>query len=216
MKILVADAHPVVRAGLKHNLKHLGNVSFLEAGSEQEATEALASEPSINLVISDLVFGAESGDRFRVLKALRQANRNVPIVVFSILESREVVLKSIDLGAMGYIPKSLSEADILAVIRRVLDGETWVPTKLLQQSERTRSTDTEPPLSHTESISALTDRQKEVFDLLAQGRSNRQIAASLGVSEHTIRVHMSAILKTLGLKNRTQAAILASQASQPA
>ena len=89
-------------------------------------------------------------------------------------------------------------------------------TKLLQQTKPAQVADAKPPLSRPESISALTDRQKEVFDLLAQGRSNRQIAASLGVSEHTIRVHMSAILKTLGLKNRTQAAILASQANQPA
>ncbi len=216
MKILVADAYPVVRAGLKHNLKHLGDVTFVEAGSEHEAITTLAAEPNIDLVISDLVLGADGIDRFRILRALRNANRNVPIIVFSVLESRDVVLKSIDLGAMGYIPKSLSEDDIQAVIRRVLDGETWVPTKLLQQPEPARRDDTQPPLSHPESISDLTDRQKEVFDLLAQGRSNRQIAASLGVSEHTIRVHMSAILKTLGLKNRTQAAILASQINQPA
>ncbi len=216
MKILIADAHPVVRVGLKHNLNQLGNVLFLESGSGSDAVTTLTANPDIDLVVTDLVFPADKADRSQYLRALLEANPNVPIIIFSVLESRDVVLKSIHLGAMGYVPKSFAEADIIAVVRRVLDGETWIPTELLQRSEPERTVD--PPLSldQSEAIAALTDRQKEVFDLLANGRSNRQIALSLGVSEHTIRVHMSAILRTLGLKNRTQAAILASQLTQAA
>ncbi len=211
MKILIADAHPVVRVGLKHHLKQLGDVSFIEAGSAVDAIAALSANADVDLVLSDLIFSPGETDRFQSLRGLRRTNPNVPVIIFSVLESRDVVLKSIDLGAMGYVPKSLAEADIMAIVRRVLDGETWVPTKLLQQAEPDRPSDPLPSLGQSDAVATLTSRQKEVFDLLAQGRSNRQIASSLGVSEHTVRVHMSAILKTLGLKNRTQAAILASQ-----
>ena len=211
MKILIADAHPVVRVGLKHHLKQLGDVSFVEAGSVADAIAALSANPDTDLVLSDLIFSPDETDRFQCLRGLRRTDPDVPIIIFSVLESRDVVLRSIDLGAMGYVPKSFAEADIIAIVRRVLDGETWLPTKLLQQSGPDRASDLRPVLGNSNAVAALTNRQKEVFDLLAQGRSNRQIASSLGVSEHTVRVHMSAILKTLGMKNRTQAAILASQ-----
>ncbi len=211
MKILIADPYPVVRIGLKHHLKQLGDVSFIEAGSVTDTIAALSANPDVDLVLSDLIFSSDDTDRFRCLRGIRQTNPNVPVVIFSVIESREVVLRSIDLGAMGYIPKSFVEADIVAVVRRVLDGETWVPTKLLQRSEADGSSEPRPTFGKSDAVAALTHRQTEVFSLLSQGKSNRQIASSLGVSEHTVRVHMSAILKTLGLKNRTQAAILASQ-----
>ncbi len=214
MKILIADAHPVVRIGLKHHLKQLGDVAFVEAGTGDDAVAALSANRDVTLVICDLAPEGSATDRFKCLRGLRKTNAQVPIIVFSVHEARDIVLKSIDLGARAYLPKSFEEADIIAAVRRVLDGETWVPTRLLQQPATQPELEQQPSLGHSEAVSALTDRQKEVFDLLSQGRSNRQIAASLGVSEHTVRVHMSAILKTLGLKNRTQAAIMASNVKQ--
>ncbi len=211
MKILIADDHWVVRAGLGHVLSELDKTTILEAASFPEATDLLKENQDTNLVILDLLMPGNSP--FSGLQEVRQQLPTVPVIVFSILESRDDVLRAIDLGAMGYIAKSTGGKEIVDIIRRVMAGEIWVPKDLLTQSTAAGAMQEplayEPEGRHAHSIEDLTGRQREVFELLSQGKSNRQIAVDLGVSEHTVRVHMTAILRSLGVENRTQAAVLA-------
>ncbi|MHA1565913.1 MAG: response regulator [Alphaproteobacteria bacterium] len=210
MKILSADDHWVVRAGLKHILRDLKGAEVIEAASFPDAMSAAQEHTDLDLIILDLLMPGNTP--FAGLQELREAAPNVPIIVFSIIESREEVLRSIDLGAMGYISKATKGDEIVAIIRRVLAGEIWVPKELLTQGapavmqERMHF---ETDARKASSIEELTNRQRQVFDLLSQGKSNRHIALDLGVSEHTVRVHMTAILRALGVENRTQAAVLA-------
>lgn len=211
MKILIADDHWVVRAGLRHVLAELDKAEILEVSSFPEAVTALGENQDINLVILDLLMPGNSP--FAGLQEVRQQLTTVPVIVFSILESRDDVLRAIDLGAMGYVAKSTSGKDLIEIIRRVMSGEIWVPKDLLTQPPSSGAMQEplayEPEGRHAHSIEDLTGRQREVFELLSQGKSNRQIAVDLGVSEHTVRVHMTAILRSLGVENRTQAAVLA-------
>ncbi len=211
MKILVSDDHWVIRAGLKHLLTSVDGTEVLEAADFPATTKALKDHPDINLVILDLLMPGNTP--FAGLQEARRQLSTVPIIIFSVLESRDDVLRTIDLGAMGYISKSTPGTDILDIITRVMAGEIWVPKNLLTQpSGEGAMQDTlayEAQSRQAHSIEDLTGRQREVFELLSQGKSNRQIAGDLGVSEHTVRVHMTAILRSLGVENRTQAAVLA-------
>ena len=211
MKILIADDHWVVRAGLRHVLDELDATEIMEAASFPDAVAALKDNQDINLVILDLLMPGNSP--FAGLQEVRQQLPTVPVIVFSILESRDDVLRAIDLGAMGYVAKSTAGSEIVEIVRRVMAGEIWIPKDLLTQPATAGAMQEpltyEPEGRHAHSIEDLTGRQREVFELLAQGKSNRQIADDLGVSEHTVRVHMTAILRSLGVENRTQAAVLA-------
>ena len=211
MNVLVADDHWIVRAGIKHLLGELGKVSVVEAASYEEALEAAGSH-DLDLVLIDLMMPDRAP--FVGLQALIDLVPSVPVIVLSVLDTRDDVLRAIEIGAMGFVTKKASGEEILAVIERVLSGEIWVPRDLVARSRGGRDELPPPALaadSRTNPIAALTARQRQVFNLLAQGKSNRQIARDLGVSEHTVRVHISAILKTLHVENRTQAAVLAAE-----
>lgn len=210
MKILSADDHWVVRAGLKHLLRELDDPEIVEVADFPAALQAVEAHPDFDLIILDLLMPGNTP--FAGLQELREAAPTIPIVIFSIIESREEVLRSIDLGAMGYISKSTKGEEIVSIIRRVLAGEIWIPKNLLTQGSPTVMQERmhfETDAHKASSIEELTNRQREVFELLSQGKSNRHIALDLGVSEHTVRVHMTAILRALRVENRTQAAVLA-------
>ena len=210
MKILTADDHWVVRAGLKHILRDFKGAEIIEASNFVDALATAKKHNDLDLIVLDLLMPGNTP--FAGLQELREALPNVPIVIFSIIESREEVLRSIDLGAMGYISKATAGDEIVAIIRRVLAGEIWVPRELLIQATPTVMQERmhfQTDARKASSIEELTRRQREVFDLLSHGKSNRHIALDLGVSEHTVRVHMTAILRALGVENRTQAAVLA-------
>ena len=209
MKILVVDDHSVFRAGLGQLLKTLDSeAQIIEATRFDEAEKAVAENRDLDLITVDLVMpGCEP---FTGLESLRQKAPDVPVVVLSVIEQRRDVIRAIELGAMGYIPKAAKSEEILQGLRQVLEGNVYVPRSLLNQPE---SGETAPSASaQAESrrlVETLTQRQREVFELLAQGKSNPEIARDLGVSAHTVRIHISAILRALGVSNRTQAAVLA-------
>ena len=213
MHVLIVDDHWVSRAGVKHLLTLLDkDVSLVEASGAEEALEIAASQEHLDLILLDLVMPGM--DPFAGLKALTERCPGVPIVVFSVNERRQDVLRTIDLGAMGYIPKSSDAEEILSALRQVLSGNMYLPSGILSKPQAA-------PMpggvelergdlgSYDDLQKDLTKRQLEVFNLLAKGMSNRQIAQNLDVSEHTIRIHISAILRTLKVSNRTQAALIA-------
>ena len=218
MKILAADDHWVFRAGLKHLVKQLDrDLEVLEAGSYDELFNIATQNNDIDLVLLDLLMPGR--DMFSGLTELRDLAPGVPVVVISAVENRRDVLRAIELGAMGYIPKSASGDEMLKAIRQVIDGDIYMPRALLQRIQEPSAVETpveQPAAPETaERVSMLTRRQNDVFGLLGQGKSNADIAQDLGMSEHTVRIHVSAILRTLKVSNRTQAALMAASAYRP-
>ena len=210
MKVLVADDHSVFRTGLKHVLKSLDdNVDIVEAANFSEAIDAISNGEKVDLILIDLLMpGMEP---FEGLRAMADRCVDVPLVVVSAVENRQDTLRAIDLGAMGYIPKTASGDEFLRLLRLVLDGEIVLPRMLMGRREQSASPipQSRGPVARSEQLDGLTKRQREVLALLAQGKPNIEIAKDLGVSEKTVRFYISAILKSLKVANRTQAALLA-------
>ena len=213
MKVLLVDDNWVCRAGLKPLLSEInGKAEVLEAESFDEALEVAAENSDLNLVVLDILSPSiGSMDSVReLLSRLPQAT----LVTFSRVESRQDVLRAIELGAAGYIPKSAAGDEIVKALQLVLSGEIYLPRMLLKETPRQEAdatsfmpTDAAP----RQAIANLTARQRQVLGYLAQGMTNTKIANQLGLSENTVRIHISAILRTLDLDNRTQAALLAAE-----
>ena len=211
MKVLIVDDHWVFRAGLRHLVEGMEDeVTVLEADNFEEASKLASENRDLDLIILDLLM--PDSDPFTGLRELRETYPTVPVVVLSVLEQRRDVIRAIELGAMGYIPKAATGDEIIKALQHVLAGDIFVPRALLDTRVKRAPSSEVSPAAQADNrrlVETLTQRQREVFDLLAQGKSNPEIARELGVSAHTVRIHISAILRALGVSNRTQAAVLA-------
>jgi DNA-binding NarL/FixJ family response regulator len=209
MKVLVADDHSVFRTGLVQVLRVLRrDVDVVEATDFDEAVTIVSGPGEFDLVLVDLLMpGMEP---FEGLKALTELLPDVPVVVVSAVENRQDTLRAIDLGAMGYIPKTASSDEFLRLLNLVLEGEIVLPRNVMDRRESASPiAGSRENSAYNEQLATLTKRQRQVLDLLAQGKPNVEIARELGVSEKTVRFYISAILKSLKVNNRTQAALIA-------
>lgn len=217
MKILSADDHSVFRQGLKTIVETFdSSAEFLEAESFTVALKMLKNSGAIDLVLLDLMMPGM--DAFEGLVAMRDAAPNTPIVIVSMIESRKDVLQAIELGAHGFIPKAADPAEMVEALRAVMAGQVYLPPALLlktNDSKGVKQSTKTSRVSAEQRLSVLTGRQREVAELLGQGMTNAQIAENLGLSESTVRLHVSTILDKLDLSNRTQVALLAAQTTDP-
>lgn len=202
LKILLADDHAMLREGLRHVLCRLADeLEILEAGNFNDAIAIARDNPGLSLAVLDLNMpGMES---FAGLQAVAAAAPTVPIVVMSGSENPIDMRRALDCGAMGYIPKSENTAVMLTALRLVLEGGLYVPPALLRQSE-TADTGVMP-----NPYESMTPRQRAVLTLIVQGKSNKDIARELDLSEATVKAHISAILRVFNVSNRTQAVLQA-------
>jgi DNA-binding NarL/FixJ family response regulator len=206
MKILVVDDHPLILEALHHTLKQLGTeVDVLDAASGEGGRALAAANPDADLMLFDL--GLPGVDGFALLRELRDAHPSIPVVVLSGSERREDVLRALDLGAMGYIPKSVSNEVLLQALRLVFSGGVYLPSSALAAGMP------EPAGPRATSVRdlGLTDRQAQVLTLILQGKPNKLICRHLGLAEGTVKIHVAAILRALGVHTRTQAVIEASR-----
>ena len=212
MKILLADDQWSSRAGISYLLRSLEqNVSIVEASTLDEVHGVLRGDDDPDLILLDLVM--LGSDVFSGIKSLHERFPNTPMVVFSVMDRRSDVLYAIELGARGYIPKAADGDEILKAVKHVRAGDIYVSRALLEarSAPEKQPSRRAPTNNHLrELVDRMTDRQHDVFGLLAEGKSNPDIAKDLGLSSHTVRIHISAILRALGVSNRTQAALLAS------
>jgi DNA-binding NarL/FixJ family response regulator len=212
MKILTVDNHWVCRTGLRPVLAKLDpDAQVLEAETYEKALKLASGNKDVKLVVMDLLL-----PDLRSLDALREMLGKLPqasLVVFSTVENRHDILQAVELGAAGFIPKTADGEEIAKAIKLVLAGEIYLPRQLLKESARKGNGASFPPGDGAprQAISNLTARQRQVLGHLAQGMTNTKIATELGLSENTVRIHISAILRTLDLDNRTQAALLAAE-----
>jgi DNA-binding NarL/FixJ family response regulator len=207
MKILVVDDHPLIREALQQALCGLeGDVKVIDAGTPEEATRAARAHPELDLVLLDLSLGDASG--FEVLSSLREEFPALPVVVLSAVGDRETILKTLDVGAMGFISKNSSSKVLLGALRLVLSGGVYLPPEVLEQRSGGAPLPAAPSGERWQNALAtldLTERQLQVLKLVIQGKPNKIIARELNVAEGTVKIHVTAILKALNVGNRTQA-----------
>jgi DNA-binding NarL/FixJ family response regulator len=199
-KLVVIDDHPLFRGALKQSLSGAGLAAeILEAGTLEAAGHLLAADPTIDLVLLDLAMPGAQG--LSGLLYLRAQHPEIPVVIVSASEDARTIRRAIELGASGYVPKSQPVDTIRAAVRAVLAGEVWTPPDISLAQDDAETSDL------IKRLAALTPQQVKVLTMLGEGLLNKQIAFKLGVSEATIKAHVSAILQKLGVDSRTQAVI---------
>lgn len=201
--ILVADDHPLFREALKGAVARLlPGATLVESDSADALFASAEAHPQADLLLMDLNMPGAHG--FSALVHLRAVQPQLPVVVVSAREEPGIVRRALEHGAAGFIPKSSDPAVIREAIATVLDGGQWAPA----QAEEGAGLGEEEALI-ARRIRELTPQQFRVLGMLGSGLLNKQIGHALGVSEATVKAHMTAILRKLGASNRTQAILLA-------
>jgi DNA-binding NarL/FixJ family response regulator len=201
--LLIADDHPLFRGALREAVSGLiAGARIAEAGTFEEVSEILEREGDLDLILLDLAMPGVRG--FSGLMYLRAQYPSLPIVVVSANDDPAVIRRCMDFGASGFIPKTLGIEALRQAITRVLQGEVWIPSDI----DLARQADAESSVMIAR-LSTLTPQQVRVLMMLSSGLLNKQIAYELGVSEATVKAHVSAILQKLGVESRTQAVIAA-------
>lgn len=212
MKILIADDHELFLNGLEFVLEtEFKDSEVVLAKNYTEIFEQLAAHKNFDLIITDLAM--PGANWLEALNRIHQMAGETPIIIVSAVFDKEILQKTLEVGVSGYIPKSSSNAVMLGAINLVLAGGVYIPHELLDNTvnnkEITKEIKTLQTLSDEQvskkSTKKLTPRQIEVIKAIARGLSNKLIAYELGLTEGTVKVHVTVILKVLGVNNRTAA-----------
>jgi DNA-binding NarL/FixJ family response regulator len=231
MKVLLIDDHPLILAALQAVIQGLGDdVTVTGADSAQTARTILQRDDDFDLVLLDLQLG--DADGFDVLTEFRAAYPALPVVVVSASDRASDVIRSIDLGAMGFVPKRSANDLLFEALRQVMSGGIYVPPMTLgaeRAAQPARGGDTVPSFMPRVADAAgesgfqtqpslaslgLTPRQTDVLALLLQAKPNKLIARELSLSVETVKDHVAAVLRALGVNSRTQAVLAVSQMTQ--
>jgi DNA-binding NarL/FixJ family response regulator len=235
MKVLLVDDHPLILSALQAVIRTLGDdVEVVGVDTADAARAALREDPDRDLVLLDLALGPVDG--FDVLAEFRAAYPAVPVVVVSASDRISDVIRAIDLGAMGFVPKNSSNAELFRALDMVMGGGMYVPPAMLGlvplpatagdtvpgvmrrtapaaplgEQARPEAHQTVSPLAEV----GLTPRQSDVLALLLKGLPNKLIARELNLSVETVKDHVAAVLRALGVSSRTQAVLAVSQMTQ--
>jgi len=211
MKVLVVDDHALIREALRGVLSELRtDVVVQEACNSQQAMRRIEQDPALELVLLDL--NLPDADGFEVLAALRDGYVGLSVVVLSGQSDRESVQRALDLGALGFIPKSAPREVMLTAFNLIFAGGIYIPPEILggpKSVMKVASGKVEREKPVLPSGLGLTERQIDVLALMMRGKSNKAICRDLDLAEQTVKTHVSAILKTLKATNRTEAVIAA-------
>lgn len=215
LRLVLADDHALFRGGLILLIRMMNRpVEILEANDFDQAIGHLSEGPPVDLLLLDLLMPGMNG--IEGISRICRTWPDVPVVVVSVREDSKAIRDALKAGAMGYIPKTSSPEVTTNALRFILSGGIYVPPQVLHLNETRPDPLPSPqerpsPLPEQAAESnpfGLTERQIEVLRLMAEGRSNKDIAADLDIAPGTVKMHVSRIFKTLGVDNRTQAASL--------
>ena len=228
MKVLLIDDHPLILSALQSVIQGLGDdVTVVGAGSARAARETLQADSDFDLVLLDLQLG--DADGFDVLVEFRAQYPALPVVVVSASDRSSDVIRAIDLGAMGFVPKRASNDTLFEALHMVMSGGIYVPPMTMgaEPAPRQPEGDTVPSVlrvvreqaeaqracrrSRRSTSLGLTPRQTDVLALLLQGKPNKLIARDLNLSVETVKDHVAAVLRALDVSSRTQAVLAVSQ-----
>ncbi len=202
----IADDHPLFRNALLDVLHtHFPEAENTESANLDDALAAPKANPDLDLLLLDINMPG-SQDLFGLI-CVRKQYPDIPVVMVSAWQDKEIISRAMGHGASGYIPKSMPSESIAEAITAVLNGEHWVPPSVRSQLHRP-----DPQVVDlADRIASLTPQQYKVLCALREGQLNKQIAYDLGITEATIKAHITAIFRKLGVSNRTQAVIMLSK-----
>ena len=202
MKVLITDEHSLFRDGVSLRLKQINqDITILQTSNLEDMQKTLSREANIDILILDIDLA--NSNITETINKIKTASSNTKIVAISSSEDTRDIKKILAFGVKGYIPKR-SDGNILSgALKLILDGGTYIPPEMIENIGDL-SYHLNIPLKKN-----LTNRQSQVLDLIAQGKSNKQIAYDMGVSEATVKLHINALLRSLKVNNRTQAVVTA-------
>jgi len=200
-RIIIVDDHPLFRDALNNSLTSaFEDITTRQCGSLMELVELLKEDSDVDLLLLDLNMPGVQG--FSGLLFLRAQYPSIPVLIVSATGDASTINRALHFGASGFVPKSRPIEEIRSAVRAVTDGEIWVPPDVdLSQAGSSEEEEL------VEKLASLTPQQVRVLVMLGDGLLNKQIAYELGVSEATIKAHVSAILQKLNVDSRTQAVI---------
>ncbi|WP_265517279.1 response regulator [Nitratireductor luteus] len=207
MKVLIVDDHVLIREALRGALKEIvDDAAIIEAPDSARASRSVEENPDIGLILLDLYLPDGSGLDF--LAELREHHPAIAVAVLSGSDDRKDIARALELGAAGFIPKSIQREVMLGALKLIFSGGVYIPPEFLGRS---RTAPTMPPRERPPSATelGLTRRQMEVLTLMMEGKSNKAICRVLDMAEPTVKNHVTAILKALNVTNRTEAVIAA-------
>lgn len=213
MKFLVADDHHLIREGLRYALEGaFDELSIVEATDGNQVLQGVAGNPDLDLILLDYFMPETNG--FALVSELCERYPDIPVIVLSGASDPALVHKLLDCGAAGFLSKTTDHGVILEALQLVLAGGVYMPPDLAPElaealSDCTDYAPSDGTMATEHLLKQLTQRQYEVLQLMARGKTNKDISRQLGISENTIKVHVTAILKVLGVSNRTQAVLVA-------
>tara|TARA_B100000768_G_scaffold38838_1_gene37684 strand:- start:5588 stop:6265 length:678 start_codon:yes stop_codon:yes gene_type:complete len=207
MHTLIVDDHAFVCVGLKATLlDRLSDIKVSTASDGAKALDILLND-SIDLAVIDLFMPGGDGG-FDFIDTVCQTYPKLPIIVLSASENPAHIRKCLDIGAKGFVTKSAPKEILFTAITKVLAGDRYIPSALLTAQGDGGRGNSDLQASADNVTQLLTERQLEILALISKGLSNKLIARELFLSENTVKVHVSAILRALSLSNRTQAGLV--------
>lgn len=201
VRVALVDDHEIVRRGLRELLESAGLVVVGEAGT---AAEAVRRMPALHPDVVLLDMQLPDGTGVEVCREIRAVLPETRVLVLTSYDDDEALFASILAGASGYLLKQVRGGDLVDAVRRVADGQSLLsPEVTARVLERLR----QPASAQDPGLAALTEQERRVLDLVAEGLTNRQVGSRLGLAEKTVKNHVSGVLAKLGLGSRTQAAL---------
>lgn len=204
MRVLITDEQSLFRDGLSLRLQQINpNIGIIQAPNLNDMFKILSKEKDLEFLILDIDLAELNAAE--VIGKIKLSNPNTKIIAISASEDIRNIKKILSCDVKGYIPKKLDSNILSGALKLILDGGTYIPPALLDNHKMQNLCNPSVfPLKKN-----LTNRQSQVLDLIAQGKSNKQIAYDMGVSEATVKLHINALLRSLKVNNRTQAVITA-------
>ncbi len=205
LRVFLLDDHELVRRGLRELLEGTGEIVVV--GESGSAAEATARIPALRPDLAILDARLPDGSGIDVCRDVRSIDPSIPALILTSYDDDEALFAAILAGAAGYVLKAINGDDLLDAVRRVAAGQSLIdPTLTARVLERVRH-----PEPAVDELAHLTEREREILTLIAEGLTNRQIGARLHLAEKTVKNYVSSLLAKLGLERRTQAAVLAAR-----
>jgi len=208
LNILIADDHELIREGIRQSLKELNSGgAIFEAEDEQQVQTILQTE-HIDVLLLDLVL--PNGKSFKLLESATTYYPEMKVAMLTASDDINDVRKCMDYGAAAFITKTSGKSNLINALRLVIAGGVYISPELIGKINQSQI-DVAKDADDEKKINSLTNRQREVLALVCKGSSNKEIAGLLGLSENTVKIHVTGVLKCLAVSNRTQAVLFANK-----
>ncbi len=206
IRVLIADDHPLFRQGIKQILELEKDIMVISQAANGDEAVRLAREQKPDVILMDINMPGSNG--LQAIKEIKDENIDSKIIVLTIHEDREYLIKTIQMGAEGYVLKDAEPSVLIDAIRNVYQGQSYIqPTMTKELVKEFNRLTLHSKEKNGENM--LTTREREVLKLIAEGMINKEIATKLYISEKTVKNHVSSIFRKLNVSDRTQAAIYA-------